>query len=373
MALTSESEDGDSNGSINSEDSAFNYPFMGNGSESERSEQEDATNDEGVGSTSGLQLTGMRQNNRDWCQFGGERDREVTQRSNRQGGAGQFGQSTPHGYWDRRDPATPGMRFDGGVGRQSSGSRDSGEFGGRPAATGRQGFRSNAKLGKFNAPAPFAADLKQSEKYERWLKWKTTFDIALSICDGVPTDHQKLGLLYTYVGDETRDVIAMLRLPPMHGDGLLDDSGYEWLSKGLNDYFRSLVDESTDFARYNDRKQLLGESVHQFAIKLRDLAIRVKVAHDSIGFRHQFLAGLANRPLARKATEEGMTIGDVMQQAGRMEQATAFEEAKGFGEGDPGHSRVLAIADKKGWTKGFSKGGRKRKSSGGDGGSRGKG
>lgn len=349
------SEEGD-NVSINSKDSAFDYPFMSSGSEEER---------EGVAAdgrdqvTSAVRLADSRQNNRDWSQFGGERDQEDDHQTNYRFGAGRFGQPTPHGYWDRRGPAAVSMRpnvSDGCV---------------RPLTIDRQDARPNAKLGKFNAPAPFASDLKQSEKYERWLKWKTTFDIALSICDGVPTDHQKVGLLYTYVGDETRGVIAMLRLPPMRGDDL-HEGGYQELSQGLNDYFRSLVDESTDFARYNERKQLPNESVHQFAIKLRDLAIRVKVSHDSIGFRHQFLAGLANRPLAKKATEEGMSIGDVMQQAGRMEQVAAFEDAKGCGDGDFEGSRVLSVAAKKKWSKGFPKGEGKRKSSAGDNGPRGK-
>lgn len=61
-----------------------------------------------------------------------------------------------------------------------------------------------------------------------------------------------------------------------------------------------------------------------------------------------------------------------MQQAGRMEQAASFEDAKGFKDGDFEHSRVLSVSSKKEWGKGSSEGDRKRKSLGREGDPRGK-
>lgn len=152
------------------------------------------------------------------------------------------------------------------------------------------------------------------------MKWKTTFDVAISILDGVPTEQQKAALLYTYVGEEVRDLIMMLRLPPMHEGRTLHASEYVALSEGLNEYFRTLVDESTDYARYCARKQGTDESVHTYIIKLYDLALRVGIPRDSVGFRHQFIMGLSNRDLARKATVSGLSISQILDRAGRIEQ-----------------------------------------------------
>lgn len=263
---------------------------------------------------------------------------------------------TPQTYWDARDS----RMNDGG---HRNGARVGEEWQQRSTPGSHQ---PNAKLGKFNAPAPFQYDIKQSEKYERWLKWKTTFDIALSICDGVPSDRQKTGLLYTYVGDDVRDIIGMLSLPPMHNGRPCREGEYTELSKGLNRYFRTLVDATTDYARFTARKQLPNESVHQFAIKLRDLGLRVEVAHESIGFRHQFMSGLANRTLAKKATEEGLSIGGVIQQAGRMEQAAEAESNRQWAEPSFHQATVAAMSAKKEWTKSQPSRGSKRSFSGRD-------
>lgn len=221
------------------------------------------------------------------------------------------------------------------------------------------------RMGRFSSHEPFEKDIVQSEKYERWLKWKATFDVALSIMDGAPTEHQKAGLLYIHVGEEVRDIINMLQLPPMQGTRAVAGSVYAALSGGLNDYFRTLVDQTTDYARYTSRKQLPGESVHTYAVKLRDLALRVVVGHETVAFRHQLLSGLANRALAKKATEEGavrMTIADIIQQAGRIEQAAGPGPTMPWNQSDGARPMVMNV-EEKGGPSGF---GRKRRFGGDD-------
>lgn len=330
--------------SIGSDDSAFDFPFMsgvevvaeGNVEEGNESQDEVMSHPEEISSEPAYSPISARKR--------APEARQYYQDWNHFGGAKALTASTPRDYWDSRVIQEP-------VGRRNLFDNRRGEGGPSLPTKNPHAQQPNAKLGKFNAPAAFEKGIKQSEKYERWLKWKTTFDIALSICDGIPTDFQKVGLLHTYVGDEIRDVISMLNLPPMNSGSHGQHSDYEALSKGLNDYFRALVDSTTDFTRYNARKQAMGESVHQFAMKLRDLAIRVDIGHESIGFRHQFLGGLANRQLAKKATEEGLTIGEVIQQAGRIEQAMEIEESKPWAESNQQQAAVMAVAGEKGWKK----------------------
>lgn len=246
----------------------------------------------------------------DWQHFGGER-RAV-------GGVfrndGERLNQTPTvgGHWNTPVPQASGRPMGIGHGQ------------GAPAWVVHRPTQNQpkAKLGKFNPPAAFPTDIRQSEKYEKWLKWKTTFDISLSICEGEPSEKQKVGLLFTTVGDEVREIIEMLELPPLHRGEPGPHGEYKELSEGLNAYFRSLVDETTDFARYSERKQREGENVSRYLVDLRGLANRVGVAQESIGFRHQFLAGLADRSLAEKAAVDGLDIGIVLRQAGRIEQAS---------------------------------------------------
>lgn len=194
------------------------------------------------------------------------------------------------------------------------------------------GERARPKLGKFNAPGEFPKDIPQSEKYERWIKYKQLFDIALSICDGSPMESQKAGLLFMYAGEEVRQIVTTLSLPPLHGDRLCCDGEYVELSRGINAFFRALVDDTTDVARYEAKKQEPGESVHQYLMKLRELAAAIKIEHGSPHFKFHFLEGLANKELAKRATEEKLEMKTIVDRAGRIEQEAEMARTKAVQE-----------------------------------------
>lgn len=82
-----------------------------------------------------------------------------------------------------------------------------------------------------------------------------------------------------------------------------------------------------------------------FALWHCSLALQVGVGHESIGFRHKFLMGLMNKGLAKKASDEEMPIGDVIQQARRME-SHANQEWMESGLQQP---CVAAISTRKEW------------------------
>lgn len=211
--------------------------------------------------------------------------------------------STPQGYWNS-EPRSKGSRSMIRIPDQDPGN-----------------VAKRQKMGKFCPPQEFERGIPQSEKYERWKKWKIMFDIALAICDGEPTDFQKVGYLHTHVGEEVRDIIVMLELPPAHGQRRVEGTMFEMLSQGLDDYFHTLVDESTNFARFSDRMQRETESANEFAMALRHLGVPVGINHGTTAFRHRFLEGLSNRTLAERAMEEGLPIAEVIRRAGRIEQS----------------------------------------------------
>lgn len=162
------------------------------------------------------------------------------------------------------------------------------------------------------------------EKYERWLDWKGSFDIALTVCDGTPTDQQKVGLLFTSVGTETQKNIKLLGLPPMHSGGWEGDE-YNTLSRGLNNFFRGMVDETVDFARYHDAEQAPNEDIHRYTMRLRELALGINVNPASFAFRHQLLKGMRNRELAAKAADDNIPLGELIPIAAQKEQREASE------------------------------------------------
>lgn len=240
----------------------------------------------------------------------------------------EFPESSRRSLWAN----TPRQYWDGGRPREERHSLIQGQSQQRAMDDDAIDRYRGSGLGRFIPPAEFEKNVKQSEKYDRWQKWKRTFDVSLSLCDVEPSDWQKTGHLYRCVGEEVRTIIDMLKLPPSHEEPVADGRQWEALSQGLCEYFRAMVDVTTDYARFTAKKQEPGESFHQFAVALRDLGMRVDVGFDSIGFRHQFLSGLANRTLAGRATEDGLAISDVIMRAGRIEQAAEVEPRKQWNE-----------------------------------------
>lgn len=220
------------------------------------------------------------------------------------------------------------------------------ERSGYASAIADQTSAKRGKMGKFCPPSEFPKDVHQAEKYDRWQKWKSTFDISLAICDGEPTEFQEVGLLHTHVGEEVRNVIRMLKLPPMHGDKTFPEGIYAKLSTGLDDYFHSMVDESIGFARFSERQQLPGESAGDFAVALHHLGEPVGIGHGSMAFRHRFLSGLANRGLAGRAVEEGLSMEEVIKRAGRIEQSTEV-----LNKSNPVSATVMAVSSEPYWKK----------------------
>lgn len=176
---------------------------------------------------------------------------------------------------------------------------------------------------RFQKPPPLSEKIPVAEKYEKWLDWKGVFDVALSVCEAQPTEQQKASLLFTSVGQETQKVITLLALPPMHRGGWESGTEYSELSRGLNSFFRGMVDESVDYARFHDAKQGVAEGIHDFTLRLRSLAAGTNTDPTSFAFRHQVLKGMKNQELAIKANDQGIPLGELIRIAARKEQREA--------------------------------------------------
>lgn len=160
------------------------------------------------------------------------------------------------------------------------------------------------------------------------MDWKEGFDIAAAVCVPELTEQQKARLLFTSVGTETQKVIRLLGLPPSNKLPWASEREFSDLSIGLNKFFRAMVDESVDHARFHECKQEPKEGIHDYAMRLKRLATGINIDPASFSFRHQMLKGMRNKDLAIKASDDNIPLGDVIQTAARKEQREASEVTK---------------------------------------------
>lgn len=216
----------------------------------------------------------------------------------------------------------------------------------------RMPSRSSGGTIRFQRPPPLQENVQVAERYERWLDWKGVFDVALAVCDDQPSEQQKVLLLFTSVGPETQRTIRLLGLPPMHRGNSIAGREYEELSRGLNSFFRGMVDESIDYARFHEAKQERDEGIHKYSLRLRGLATCVNIVPTSFAFRHQLLKGMRDRELATEAADDSIPLGILIQTAARKEQREMDEASKRL---DPWRSEepraptVAAVTSAKGW------------------------
>lgn len=161
----------------------------------------------------------------------------------------------------------------------------------------------------------------------RKLDRKSVFDVALSVCNAMPSEQQKASLLYTCYGPETQKVIKLLSLPSMHSGGWIANE-YQELSIGLNNFFRGMVDESVDYSRFHDAKQGENEDIHKYTLRLRGLATCIDVSPALFAFRHQLLKGMRNREFAIKASDDNIPLRELIQISARKEQRELDEPSK---------------------------------------------
>lgn len=191
-----------------------------------------------------------------------------------------------------------------------------------------------------------------AERYETWLDWKKGFDIAAAVCVPQLSEQQKTRLLFTSVGMETQKIIRLLGLPPSNKYPWAAEREFSDLSMGLNKFFRAMVDESVDHARFHECKQEAREGIHDYAMRLKRLATGIDIDPASFSFRHQMLKGMRNKDLAMKAADDNIPLGDVIQTAARKEQREASESGKRLDPwqmlGDP-QPMVAAVSTDKEW------------------------
>lgn len=207
---------------------------------------------------------------------------------------------------------------------------------------------------RFQRPQPLQENIPAAERYERWLDWKGSFDVALSVCEGNPSEQQKAALLFTSVGPETQKTIRLLALPPMQkGDWSLGREYLE-LSNGLNSFFRGMVDEAIDFSRFHGVQQEHSEGIHKYTLRVRGLAVCVNIDPSSSAFRHQLLKGMRDRELAIKATDENIPLSVLIQTAARKEHRGAgvtTNNIETWRQPEAPQTMVAAVSTSRGWRK----------------------
>lgn len=216
--------------------------------------------------------------------------------------------------------------------------------------TPRYGNSSYEPKMRFKAPKPLEGEngkeIPVADRYERWIEWRGSFGVAAQICGEPFSEQQLAGLLYNAIGLQWQRQIRSLRLPPFHTPGTHVGREYTELLRGLESYFRCLVDEGTDYAKFEEAKQEGKEATCDYAMRLRGLAERAGQSLSSFSFRSQFLKGMRDKQLAERAMHYKMPLMEVIDVATRKEQTPSVQEPLQqwkFPEGPQPTASVAAI------------------------------
>lgn len=169
---------------------------------------------------------------------------------------------------------------------------------------------------------PFPTNKKPDEKYNAWLYWKGTFQLAMEKA-GITNQRAKGVELLLHIGPELRRVM-------MAKDMLLDERDvepgfpfYDYAVDHLEEYLRSLTDRAVDVVKFSNAKQEEGETTMDFEFRLSEMAKRTGGTQEMV--RAQLIKGLRDQVFAKQMFIEGVSLQTIVTNATRQE---AFQEGE---------------------------------------------
>lgn len=148
----------------------------------------------------------------------------------------------------------------------------------------------------------------------QWVRWLTRFEGAYAII--APKSDQKKSLLLHYIGTDTYDLLWD-KLAPTTPEA----KTYEQLVEILKNVFDPTPLEIVENYRFHLRKQADDETVEEFSIALRKLAIGCKFdTYLDTALRNQFVFGLASVRIQNRLLEtDKLTVDSALKTAKTME------------------------------------------------------
>ena len=171
---------------------------------------------------------------------------------------------------------------------------------------------------------PFDPLTEPSSIAQRWKTWKRRFETYL-VALNVTEDKQKRALLLYQAGQSTQEIFDML-------PGTGDEDDYETAMTKLNEYFSPKKNVDYEIFQFRQAVQNAGETVDQFATRLRKLAAHCEFPNLDRELKSAIIQNCQSKRLRRYALrEDALTLDGLLSKARALEasetQATGMEKS----------------------------------------------
>ena len=168
----------------------------------------------------------------------------------------------------------------------------------------------------------------------RWTKYVTQLE-NLFVAMDISSKKRKKALLLHYAGTEVFEIHETL-------ENTGDESAYDETKKALETYFKPRVNKEFEIYEFRQMKQLLTESVDQFATRLRQKAAHCGFSegksaeeiksHTDAEIKSQIIQGCKSKELRQKVLREDMDLAALLKTARTMELSK--QQADTMGKND---------------------------------------
>lgn len=163
----------------------------------------------------------------------------------------------------------------------------------------------------------FTPTLPIVEKYGAWLDYAEKLKKQLKPCC-LAGQAMMATVVYGAIGQELTEIINMKRLFPDETEVVQDYAFFDEMLKGIEQYLKSLSDDSMNMNHLLNMKQSPGESANDYLVRLHRQAGVCGMARDEF-IRTRFLEGLGDRSLSDVAYQQGWTLDAILHAATRGE------------------------------------------------------
>lgn len=167
--------------------------------------------------------------------------------------------------------------------------------------------------GKMHKIPPFTIPRDASAQLGAWQIWLRKFTWATEEA-GITDQRQKVLKLNLMIGDEMLRLIKLRKweTEPAHIDNSSTFRFYDELVEKITSHFKSLTDPMVDMRAFRQAKQLDDESILNFELRLREMAIRAGWHDKDDMVKDQLLQGMKNRTLSRDAIRWNIDIPNLI-------------------------------------------------------------
>lgn len=160
----------------------------------------------------------------------------------------------------------------------------------------------------------------------RWKKYKRRFEL-LCTAIGVAEEKQKLAMFLTYVGDDTYEIFENTKLnaTPTFNETI----------EALDRHFEPQANKSYETFLFRQMKQLDGENLNQFYIRLKEQAGKCEFADSDLNIKQQIELSTTNNKLRvysfqnqEKTLQELLTIGRTYEETKKQVEVLTKTKAK---------------------------------------------